>query len=85
LPLVLERDVLGVDDFATHRVPLDRGPEAYAMFQRKEHGAVKVLFDMAAGGGADGPREAATSITPDSMDDADVTNGEAGVLSGRAT
>ncbi|MFN8021293.1 MAG: zinc-dependent alcohol dehydrogenase [Acidimicrobiales bacterium] len=48
LPLVIDRDVLGVDEFATHRLPLDDGPSAYAMFQRKEHGAVKVLFDAAA-------------------------------------
>lgn len=85
LPLVLERDVLGVDDFATHRVPLERGPEAYAMFQRKEHGAVKVLFDLAAGGGGDAHDTTATTAGSDAMDDADVSNGEAGVLSGRAT
>ena len=85
LPLVLERDVLGVDDFATHRVPLERGPEAYAMFQRKEHGAVKVLFDLAAAGGGDAHDTTATTAGSDAMDDADVSNGEAGVLSGRAT
>jgi threonine dehydrogenase-like Zn-dependent dehydrogenase len=37
-------DVLGVDDFATHRLPLDDAPEAYAKFQAKEDGMVKVLF-----------------------------------------
>lgn len=37
-------DVFGVDHFATHRVPLDEGPAAYETFQKKEDGAVKVLF-----------------------------------------
>lgn len=44
LPLVLEDDVLGVDDFATHRWPLSEAPAAYAMFQQKREGAIKVLF-----------------------------------------
>jgi threonine dehydrogenase-like Zn-dependent dehydrogenase len=44
MPLLLNGDPLGVDDFATHRVPLERGPEAYEMFQEKENGAVKVLI-----------------------------------------
>jgi threonine dehydrogenase-like Zn-dependent dehydrogenase len=37
-------DPLGVDDFATHRVPLSEAPDAYAMFQEKRDGAVKVLL-----------------------------------------
>lgn len=37
-------DPLGVDSFATHHLPLDAAPEAYAMFQAKRDGAVKVLF-----------------------------------------
>lgn len=44
LPLLLDGDPLGVDDFATHRVPLADAPEAYAMFQRKQDGVVKVLL-----------------------------------------
>ena len=44
LPLLSDDDPLGVDGFATHRVPLDQAPEAYEMFQRKEDGAVKVLL-----------------------------------------
>jgi threonine dehydrogenase-like Zn-dependent dehydrogenase len=44
MPLLLDGDPLGVDDFATHRLPLDRGPEAYEMFQAKRDGAVKVLL-----------------------------------------
>jgi threonine dehydrogenase-like Zn-dependent dehydrogenase len=37
-------DPLGVDTFATHRLPLAEAPRAYEMFQKKEDGAVKVLF-----------------------------------------
>ncbi|MFE5300171.1 zinc-dependent alcohol dehydrogenase [Streptomyces sp. NPDC056632] len=44
LPLVTDGDPLGVEDFATHRLPLQQAPEAYAMFQKKQDGAVKVLF-----------------------------------------
>jgi threonine dehydrogenase-like Zn-dependent dehydrogenase len=44
LPLVEDDDVLGVDDFATHRLPLADAPEAYRMFQEKSDGAVKVLL-----------------------------------------
>jgi len=39
-----EKDPLGVDDFATHRLPLDQAPEAYAKFQKKQDGYVKVVF-----------------------------------------
>jgi threonine dehydrogenase-like Zn-dependent dehydrogenase len=45
LPLLLDGDPLGTETFATHRVPLDRAPDAYATFQRKEDGAIKILFD----------------------------------------
>ncbi|MGY1837180.1 zinc-dependent alcohol dehydrogenase [Blastococcus sp. SYSU DS0510] len=44
LPLLLEGDPLGVDEFATHRVPLEQAPEAYANFRQKKDGAVKVLL-----------------------------------------
>ncbi|MFB7512407.1 alcohol dehydrogenase catalytic domain-containing protein [Streptomyces sp. NPDC056144] len=44
LPLLLDGDPLGVDDFATHHLPLAEAPEAYAMFQEKRDGAVKILF-----------------------------------------
>ena len=45
LPLLTgDDDPLGVDDFATHRLPLTQAPDAYAMFQDKRDGAVKVLF-----------------------------------------
>ena len=45
MPLVLDpADPLGVETFATHRVPLDDAPQAYSSFQKKQDGAVKVLF-----------------------------------------
>jgi threonine dehydrogenase-like Zn-dependent dehydrogenase len=37
-------DPLGVDDLTTHQWPLDKAPEAYSMFQRKEDGAIKVVL-----------------------------------------
>ena len=45
LPLVTgDDDPLGVEDLATHRLPLDEAPEAYEMFQKKEDGAIKVVL-----------------------------------------
>jgi threonine dehydrogenase-like Zn-dependent dehydrogenase len=44
LPLLTDEDPLGVHDLATHVVPLEAAPSAYAMFQRKEDGAIKVLL-----------------------------------------
>jgi len=44
LPLLTDGDPLGVDSFATHTMPLAEAPHAYEMFQKKEDGAVKVLF-----------------------------------------
>ncbi|MGY6026195.1 zinc-dependent alcohol dehydrogenase [Streptomyces spinosirectus] len=44
LPYLTDEDPLGVDDFATHRVPLSQAPRAYEMFQKKQDGAVKVLM-----------------------------------------
>jgi threonine dehydrogenase-like Zn-dependent dehydrogenase len=45
MPLLTgEDDALGVEGFATHRLPLEEGPRAYEMFQRKEDGAVKILL-----------------------------------------
>jgi threonine dehydrogenase-like Zn-dependent dehydrogenase len=45
LPL-LERDgdVFGLDDFVTHRLPLDEAPTAYANFQAKEDDTIKVVL-----------------------------------------
>ncbi|MDW5596815.1 alcohol dehydrogenase catalytic domain-containing protein [Conexibacter stalactiti] len=45
LPLVGDdADPLGVEQFATHRVPLDDAPHAYEIFQKKQDGAFKVLL-----------------------------------------
>jgi threonine dehydrogenase-like Zn-dependent dehydrogenase len=44
MPLLLDGDPLGTEDLATHRLPLDRGPEGYRMFQRKDDGAIKVVL-----------------------------------------
>jgi threonine dehydrogenase-like Zn-dependent dehydrogenase len=44
LPLLTDEDPLGVDTFVTHHMPLDEAPAAYEMFQKKQDGAVKVLF-----------------------------------------
>ncbi|HEX3707852.1 MAG TPA: zinc-dependent alcohol dehydrogenase [Mycobacteriales bacterium] len=44
MPLLDDKDVLGVDTFATHTIPLDDAPGAYEMFQEKKDGAVKVVL-----------------------------------------
>jgi threonine dehydrogenase-like Zn-dependent dehydrogenase len=44
MPLLMDGDPLGVENFASHVLPLDKGPEAYEKFQRKEDGFVKVLL-----------------------------------------
>jgi threonine dehydrogenase-like Zn-dependent dehydrogenase len=44
LELLLDSDPLGVESFATHRVPLDQAPQAYKTFQEKADGAVKILM-----------------------------------------
>jgi threonine dehydrogenase-like Zn-dependent dehydrogenase len=44
MPLLTDADPLGVDDFATHRLPLSEAPQAYETFQKKQDGAVKIVF-----------------------------------------
>ena len=45
LPLVEgDGDPLGVEDLATHKLPLDEAPQAYADFQQKRNGTIKVLL-----------------------------------------
>jgi threonine dehydrogenase-like Zn-dependent dehydrogenase len=44
LPLLLDGDPLGTDEFASHRLPLEQGPQAYEKFQKKQDGFVKVLL-----------------------------------------
>jgi threonine dehydrogenase-like Zn-dependent dehydrogenase len=45
MPLVIDdADPLGVEGFATHRLPLEEGPHGYEIFQKKDDGAIKVLL-----------------------------------------
>ena len=45
MPLLTgDDDPLGVDTFATHRLPLSEAPEAYRDFQQKADGTIKVLL-----------------------------------------
>lgn len=44
MPLLTEGDPLGTETFATHRLPLSSAPDAYAAFQKKEDGMVKVVL-----------------------------------------
>ena len=44
LPLLGDDDPLGVDSFATHHVSLENAASAYEMFQKKQDGAIKVVF-----------------------------------------
>ncbi|MBN9107286.1 MAG: alcohol dehydrogenase catalytic domain-containing protein [Pseudonocardia sp.] len=48
LPLLVDGDPLGVDDFATHHLPLESASDAYATFQEKGDGMVKTLLTTAA-------------------------------------
>jgi threonine dehydrogenase-like Zn-dependent dehydrogenase len=44
LPLLTDADTLGVDGFATHHLPLEDAPQAYATFQAKQDGMIKTLL-----------------------------------------
>ena len=44
IPLLTDEDPLGVESFATHRLPLAEAPKAYDMFQQKTDGVCKVVF-----------------------------------------
>ena len=45
MPLLTDDgDPLGVDDFATHKLPLDQAPHGYEIFQKKQDGAIKVVL-----------------------------------------
>ena len=39
-----DSDPLGVQDLATHKLPLEQGPHGYEIFQKKQDGAIKVLL-----------------------------------------
>jgi threonine dehydrogenase-like Zn-dependent dehydrogenase len=42
--LTSDEDPLGVEDLATHKLPLDQAPHAYEIFQKKEDGAIKCVL-----------------------------------------
>ncbi|MBA2415994.1 MAG: glutathione-dependent formaldehyde dehydrogenase [Geodermatophilaceae bacterium] len=44
LPLVVDDDVLGVEDLATHKVPLEDAPHMYEVFQKKDDDCIKVVL-----------------------------------------
>jgi hypothetical protein len=45
MPLVTDdADPLGVEDLATHRLPLEEAPHGYEIFQKKKDGAIKILL-----------------------------------------
>jgi threonine dehydrogenase-like Zn-dependent dehydrogenase len=45
MPLLVDAEgVRGVDDLATHRLPLEEAPHGYEIFQKKQDGAIKVLL-----------------------------------------
>ncbi len=39
-----DSDPLGVEDLATHKLPLEQAPHAYEIFQKKQDGAIKILL-----------------------------------------
>ncbi len=45
LPLLEDEDVLGVERFASHRLPLADAPQAYETFQKKDDGAFKIVLE----------------------------------------
>lgn len=44
MPLLTDEDPLGVEDLATHHIPLEEAPHGYEIFQAKRDGAVKVVL-----------------------------------------
>jgi threonine dehydrogenase-like Zn-dependent dehydrogenase len=45
MPLLTDvSDPLGVEDLASHKLPLDEAPHGYEIFQKKQEGAIKVLL-----------------------------------------
>ena len=46
LPLLTgDDDPLGVDNYATHHIPLEEAPHGYEIFQKKQDGAFKVVLN----------------------------------------
>jgi threonine dehydrogenase-like Zn-dependent dehydrogenase len=44
IPLLTDDDPLGVDSFASHRMPLEDAPHGYEIFQHKKDGACKIVL-----------------------------------------
>jgi threonine dehydrogenase-like Zn-dependent dehydrogenase len=44
LPLVTEKNAFDVENFATHRLPLNEAQHAYEIFQKKEDNAIKIVL-----------------------------------------
>jgi len=44
MPLLLDGDPFGTEQFHTHQLGLDEAPRAYDMFQKKQDGTIKVLL-----------------------------------------
>lgn len=44
MPLLVDEDLLGTEDLATHRLPLTDAPHGYEIFQKKQDGAIKVIL-----------------------------------------
>jgi threonine dehydrogenase-like Zn-dependent dehydrogenase len=44
MPLLTDDDPLGVDNFASHVLPLDQAAHAYRIFQKKEDAAIKIML-----------------------------------------
>jgi threonine dehydrogenase-like Zn-dependent dehydrogenase len=44
LPFLTDEDPLGVESFATHRLPLEEAPLGYEIFRKKADGCMKILL-----------------------------------------
>lgn len=44
LPLLIESNAFGVEEFPTHTLDLADAPKAYEIFQRKQDGAIKIVL-----------------------------------------
>lgn len=44
LPLLIEGNAFGVEEFPTHKLTLDEAPHAYEIFQKKEDSAIKIVL-----------------------------------------
>lgn len=45
LPLLVKKDAFGVEDFATHHLPLEEAPHGYEIFQKKKDDVFKVVLN----------------------------------------